>query len=106
MFRCHLDAIFNFKMIADKLTKHFFWLIISIYKISKITQKVLLELSLMTYREAFCVTLYISYNYANHQQEKVFVRLPAILLNLTMASRRHRNIVCSYPHYFILVSVH
>lgn len=33
-FRCHLDVIFKFKML-DKLSKEFFWLIISIYEICK-----------------------------------------------------------------------
>ena len=33
-FRCHLDVIFKFKML-DKLSKKFFWLMISIYEICK-----------------------------------------------------------------------
>ena len=33
--RCHLDATFKFKMLADKLSKKFFWLVISIYEICK-----------------------------------------------------------------------
>ena len=33
--RCHLDAIFKFKMLADKRSKKFFWLMISIYEICK-----------------------------------------------------------------------
>ena len=34
-FGCHLDAIFKFKMLAGKLSKQFFWLMISIYEIRK-----------------------------------------------------------------------
>ena len=33
--RCHLDAIVKFKMLADKRSKKFFWLLISIYEICK-----------------------------------------------------------------------
>jgi len=33
--RCLLDAIFKFKMVADKQSKKFFWLMISIYEICK-----------------------------------------------------------------------
>lgn len=43
-FQCHLHVIFEFKMIADKMTI-FFGLMISIYEISRVTQKVLLEFS-------------------------------------------------------------
>ena len=32
--QCHLDVIFKFKML-DKLSKKFFWLMISIYEICK-----------------------------------------------------------------------
>ena len=34
-FQCDLDVIFKFKMLADKLSKKFFWLMISIYEICK-----------------------------------------------------------------------
>ena len=33
--RCHLDASFKFKMVADKQSKKFLWLMISIYEICK-----------------------------------------------------------------------
>ena len=46
MFRCHLDTIFKFKLLADKLSKMFFGLMISIYEIiNKSHAKGLLELS-------------------------------------------------------------
>ena len=35
MFRCHLDTIFKFKLLADKLSKMFFSLMISIYENNK-----------------------------------------------------------------------
>ena len=34
-FQFHLDVIFKFKLLADKLSKKFFWLMISIYEICK-----------------------------------------------------------------------
>ena len=34
-FGCHLDTIFKFKMLTGKLSKKFFWLMISIYEICK-----------------------------------------------------------------------
>ena len=49
-FWCHLDVIFMFKML-DKLSKKFFWLMISIYEICKSYAKVLLELSLIAHLE-------------------------------------------------------
>ena len=35
MFRCHLATIFKFKLLADKLSKMFLWLMISIYENNK-----------------------------------------------------------------------
>ena len=34
-FQCHLDAIFKFKLLANKLSKMVFWLMISIYENNK-----------------------------------------------------------------------
>ena len=56
-----------------------FWMMVSIYIICKVTQKVLLELSP--------------------------IGQSAIIMNLKMESRWHRNVVRSYQRYFLLVSV-
>ena len=44
--------------------------------------------------------------YANHQPEKCFVSFSAIILNLKMVLRRHRNyVVRSYLRFYLHVSV-
>ena len=51
--RCHLDAIFKFKILADRRSKKFFWLMISIYEICKSHAK-----SFARIESAWCVKDY------------------------------------------------
>ena len=51
--RCHLDAIFKFKMLAERRSKKFFWLMISIYEICKSHAK-----SFARIESAWCVKKY------------------------------------------------
>ena len=51
--RCHLDAIFKFKILADRRSKKFFWPMISIYEICKSHAK-----SFARIESAWCVKKY------------------------------------------------
>ena len=69
---------FAFQNVCRYIAKNF-WMMVSIYVICKVTQNVLLELSP--------------------------IGQLAIIMNLKMESRWHRNVVRSYPRYFLLLSV-